>query len=685
MAGSPVRELITRVKFQVDNSSFGKVEKQVDKIKKSLDKLSKKYKINVDTKINNVQKLAQVTAMLHALPHHHNISIGINASHVNNVLSQVHSSLNSIQAHASSAMAANAAAGAHATSQPTSRMERLRNFADNAASTAAAGGAMTASVALPVNTAIDFDAAMAKVKAITNATDEDFQRLTASAKELGATTPHSAKQVAAAMSYLGMAGWKTEQILAGLPTVLNLATASGEDLARVADIVSDDLTAFQMPASDAAHMADVMAATATNANTNISMMGETFKYAGAVAGSLGYSVEDVAAATGLMANSGIKAEQAGTSLRQIMSRLIAPPKEAAEALDMLGFSATNADGTIKPFRQQLIELRNAMAGLSDEEKTTAADSIAGMYALSGFLAVVNASDEDFNKMTAAVDNSNGAAEKMAATMHATTQGAINDFKSAIEGLEIEASAGLLPALTELVNGLTGVIRSLNEFASAHPQVAAGIMAFVGVIGTLLTVLGTVGIFLGGILNVIEVLGPVATAVGSAFAEAWALIASVVEVVGAAIAGLSATAIAAILAIIAVIVLCIAYWDELKAFVISVGEAIGNAAKAAAAILQSAFDSAIEAVKGFFAGLRDFALGVISDIANAISSWLGEKIAWAKSAIGDLQSFASNVIDGIGFGGGGSDNRSYNQTNNVNVASVGEATSFVNGSTFFAYD
>lgn len=196
----------------------------------------------------------------------------------------------------------------------------------NLAKGAAVVAAGAAPLAAMIGTAATFEQAMSKVKAITNSSNEDMARLNETAQQLGASTQFSATQAAEAMSYLGMAGWKTDQIIAGMPGMLDLAAASGSDLATVADIVSDDLTAFGMSADQAGHMADVMAAASTNANTNVEMMGMTFKYAGAVAGALGYSLEDVSIATGLMANAGIKADQAGTSLRAIMTRLIDPPK-----------------------------------------------------------------------------------------------------------------------------------------------------------------------------------------------------------------------------------------------------------------------------------------------------------------------------------------------------------------------
>lgn len=343
---------------------------------------------------------------------------------------------------------------------------------------AAVGVATVAAAPLvgAVTVAANFEQAMSKVQAITNASNEDMKRLNATAQELGAKTQFSASQAAEAMSYLGMAGWKTEQIISGMPGLLDLAAASGSELATVADIVSDDLTAFGMSADQAGHMADVMAAASTNANTNVEMMGQTFKYAGAVAGALGYDLEDVAIATGVMANAGIKADQAGTSLRSIMTRLAAPTKESGTAMDMLGISVTNADGTMKPFMQTMEDLRDAFSGLSEAEKAEYAKSLAGQEAMSGFLAIVNASDEDFAKLSNEITNCDGAAARMASIMNNNAKGAITQLMSAVEGAAIAMGQVFLPPLTAIIKKISEVVSSFTAWAKEHQELVAGLGA-----------------------------------------------------------------------------------------------------------------------------------------------------------------------------------------------------------------
>ncbi|WP_432643403.1 phage tail tape measure protein [Acidaminococcus sp.] len=357
------------------------------------------------------------------------------------------------------------------------------------------GGMATAqSFAAPlvssVQVAANFEQAMSKVQAITNADNADMQKLSATARDLGASTKFSATQSAQAMSYLGMAGWKTDQIISGMPGLLDLAAASGTDLALTADIVSDDLTAFGMSADQAGKMADVFAATATNSNTNTQLLGDTFKYAGAVAGALGYKLEDVAVATGMMANAGIKGEQAGTALRSIMTRMVAPTKESGTAMDALGISVTNADGSVKPLAQTIAELRQKFAGLSDSEKAQYASMIAGKEGMSGFLALVNGSDADFEKLVKAIQNSDGAAKRMAKTMNANARGALVQLQSATESVQISVGNVFLPILARAATALAGVAARFAGWAAKNPQLVATLAAVAGVVAAV--VMGLLG-------------------------------------------------------------------------------------------------------------------------------------------------------------------------------------------------
>lgn len=311
-----------------------------------------------------------------------------------------------------------------------------------------------------VDVGSSFESAMSEVKAISGATGENFEKLTDKAKEMGATTKFSATESAEALKYMAMAGWETEQMTDGLAGVMNLAAASGENLGTVSDIVTDAMTAFGLEAKESSHFADVLAKASSSSNTNVGLMGETFKYVAPIAGSMKYSIEDTATAIGLMANAGIKGGEAGTALRSMLTRLVKPPKEAAEALDDLGISAKNSDGTMKPLREVLGELRGKFAGLDDSQKAQYAASIAGQEAMSGLLAIVNSSEKDFKKLSEAIDDSEGAAKKQADTMNNNLKGAMYELGSAAEAVGIEIYDGFKKPLKKTVKEGAKQIRGL---------------------------------------------------------------------------------------------------------------------------------------------------------------------------------------------------------------------------------
>lgn len=327
-------------------------------------------------------------------------------------------------------------------------------------SAAAIGVASVAAAKKTIDVGKSFEAGMSEVQAISGASGKDLERLSNKAKEMGATTKFSATESATALKYMAMAGWKTDQMVSGLAGVMNLAAASGEDLGTVSDIVTDSMTAFGLKANQSGHFADVLAKASSSSNTNVGLMGETFKYVAPLAGSMGYSIEDTATAIGLMANAGIKGSQAGTSLRSILTRLVKPPKDAAAALSELGISTTNADGSMKPLRQTMSELREKFSGLTESQKSQYASSIAGQEAMSGLLAIVSASDSDFNKLQKAIDNSSGAAKKQADIMNNNLQGALYELGSAAEAVGIGIYEDIKEPLTKAVKVGTTQVSAL---------------------------------------------------------------------------------------------------------------------------------------------------------------------------------------------------------------------------------
>lgn len=308
----------------------------------------------------------------------------------------------------------------------------------------------------------DFESGMSRVAAISGASGLELEELTEKAKYMGSTTKFSASESAAAFEYMAMAGWKTGDMLNGIEGIMNLAAASGEDLASTSDIVTDALTAFGMSAADSGHFADILAQASSNANTNVRMMGETFKYAAPVAGALGYTAEDTALAIGLMANAGIKSSQAGTSLRSVMSRLAKPTKETRMAMDALGVSLTNSDGSMKSLNEIMEDLREGFNGLSEAEAAELASSLAGQEAMSGLLAIVNASDEDFDKLERSIYNCDGAAAQMAETMQDNLQGQLIGLKSGLEGLGISLYEEIRDPCKEIVKEVREMVTQLQE-------------------------------------------------------------------------------------------------------------------------------------------------------------------------------------------------------------------------------
>ena len=517
--------------------------------------------------------------------------------------------------------------------------DKIKEVGDNIA---AVGKDITTKVSLPIATALggavkvtaDFDTQMSKVKAISGATGDEFDQLREKAREMGATSKYSATEAGQAFEYMGMAGWKTEDMLSGISGIMNLAAASGEELGTTSDIVTDALTAFGMSASDSARFADILASAATNANTNVSMMGESFKYVAPVAGSLGYSAEDVAIALGLMANSGIKADMAGTSLRNMFQRMAKPTKESQAAMDRLGLSLQDDEGKMYSFREIMDQLRSSMSninidigeynaqldlldsqleagtltqkqyeteleelnkqcfGAEGAEKARAAAMLGGTRAMSGLLAIANASTEDYEKLTNAIDNSSesfakladssvvplnealasgaevietyeGKAAAMAATMQDNLGGDITTLKSMLEELAISIGDLLMPTIREIVEGVKSVVDWLNSLDEETKKTIVQVALVVAAVGPIITVIGTVVSAIG---TVISVIGSIISAIGTIMPILSAIGGVITGTIIPAIAAIGApvlAVVAAIAAVIAIIVLCVKHWDEIK--------------------------------------------------------------------------------------------------------------------------
>lgn len=555
------------------------------------------------------------------------------------------------------------------------------------------GGTMTKNVTLPlvglggavVKAGADYEAGMSKVQAISGVTGEELDALGDRAKEMAAKTKFSTGEAAEAYTYMAMAGWKSQQMIGGLPGVMQLAAASGEDLATTSDIVTDAMTAFQMSADgtskvlkdgvatevdNTTRFVDVLAAASNNANTNVSMMGESFKYVAPVAGAMGYSVEDTAIALGLMANSGIKASQAGTSLRTTITNMANPTDTMSVAMQQLGVSLEDDEGNMyslmdvmqqlragfgggaissEEFSSKLSELDTALSDgtMSEEEYQTALENLttqmygaegaqkaqlaamlAGKEGMSGLLAIVSASDEDFNKLTESIYNSNGTCEEMANIMNDNLQGAFTMLMSALNVLATSLSEYIIPALTDFIKWITDGVNAFNDLDEGTKKTIVTIAGIVAAVGPVLLILGKVISTVASIGSAIGSIIGVVTKVGGAISSLFSLLmANPIALVVAAIAGLVAA--------------FIALWnncEEFRNFWIGLWGGICQAADAAWQAITGFFSDAWQAIQDVWTGVGEFFSGLWDSIVEVFSG--------VVEFFGDLFSSAWDAITGV---------------------------------------
>ncbi|EJD5733496.1 phage tail tape measure protein [Staphylococcus pseudintermedius] len=368
---------------------------------------------------------------------------------------------------------------------------------------------VVAGFGLAAKKSIDFDDSMRKVKATSGATGKEFNLLRDKALEMGAKTKFSASESAEALQYMSLAGWDTKDMLNGIDGVMQLAAASGEDLAQVSDIVTDGLSAFGLKAKDSSHFADVLAQTSSKANTDVSGLGEAFKYVAPVAGSFGFSVEDTSIALGLMANSGVKASQAGTALKSMMTKLAKPTGEAKKTMESLGISITDSEGKMLPFRDIMDQLRGSLGGLSKAQQSAAVKTLFGQEAMSGILPIINASDEDYQKLTKSIDNSAGASKRMSDEMEGGIGGSIRKMKSAIESMAISIGDVLAPHIRRAADFLAMLADKFTSMSGWVKTGVVGLGVFAAALGPLIL---TTGMFTAALGSIMTTLGPLMTGI-----------------------------------------------------------------------------------------------------------------------------------------------------------------------------
>ena len=538
-----------------------------------------------------------------------------------------------------------------------------------------AGSVLTKGITTPligagaaaVKTTADFDSSMSKVSAVSGAVGKDFEALRSKAREMGATTKFSASDAADAMNYMAMAGWKTEDMLDGISGIMNLAAASGEDLATTSDIVTDALTAFGKSAEDSGRLADIMAAASSNANTNVAMMGESFKYVAPVAGAMGYSMEDTALAIGLLANSGIKAGQGGTALRTMLTNLAKPTDDMAAKMQQLGISLEDGEGNMYSLREVMGQLREGFSDIrmpADEFQASMADlqsqfdegkisedkyidatmelmkqaygaegalkaeaaaTIAGKTGMAGLLAIVGASEEDFNKLANAIDNSNGTAEEMAKVMQDNLNGQITILLSALQELAISVGDILMPKLREFVTKVQDIVDKFNKLTNEQKENLIRWIALAAAIGPVLFIVGKIA---SGIYGLISTFNKLKTSIS--------LIKSGMTLLGTSIGGISAPVVAVVAVIGVLIAAFVTLWrnnEEFRNNVIKIWKGIQESIsgfvdgiKQRFDVLKTNMDDLVKGLKtiwdGFCKLLAPVFEGAFKGIANILNAVFG---------------------------------------------------------------
>ena len=487
-----------------------------------------------------------------------------------------------------------------------------------------AGSAMTKSVTVPiagvgiaaVKTAADYESAMSNVQAITGATGDDFKKLTQLGKDLGASTAWSAQECAEAMQYTGMAGWTAKENIDGLKGILDLASASGTDLARTSDIMTDAISAFGYKASDSAKFADVMTKACTSANVSVDTLGESYKYCGAICGTMGYSIDEITTSLAVMGNMGIKSSQAGTTLKNAISNMAAPTKNMKAAMDDLGISIVNQDGSMKSWGDVIKNLQGSFKGLTQDQQAAYAKQLFGKESMAGMLAIINTSTSDYNALADSIKNSGGAANDAAQTQLNNLNGQLTLLKSALEGAAITIGDKLLPYIKSAVGWVQKVTDWFNSLSDAQVSM---IMKFAGIAAAIGPAILVFGILVSTVGKVYSTFGRVTAAIAKA-QGVLGLITSPAAIVIAVLAGVAAAAF-----------LIIKNWDKVRPVVMKVKDAFVGVMPT----IKQAITNGISAI-----------MPIITTLISTFKEVLPKAINVAKSVIAAIAPVIKTVVNTI---------------------------------------
>lgn len=496
------------------------------------------------------------------------------------------------------------------------------------------GKAIGRSLMEPISVAADFEEAMDAVKAITGANTSELNSLVSTARELGETTSFAASEAAAGMRFLGMAGFETNEIVASMPGVLDLAKAGATDLGRAADISSDILTGFGLQAQDMSRVGDVLAKTFTSSNTTLEMLGDTMKYVGPLAKANGIEIETMAAMTGLLGNAGIKGSQAGTTLRAMLTRLTAPSEAAADTLAGLGVEIENMDGNMRPLLDIIGDLETGMEDMGSVEKMSILKEVFGEEPASGIAELMSQGKDGIASYVQELQSAGGTASRIATEMGSNAKGGVKEWRSALESLSITVGSELLPALTPLIKEVTQVVRQMTAWASANPETVRTIATLTAGVAALLTAVGPIASILSGLvstLGLVKFATATLTSLGMlplkmAFASLVPVIKVVTGLMLANPIGLAVTAIAAGAALI------MTDWGAVGDFFVKLWDNIKETFGKAIDFVISAVTQPFETLKNTLGGAWDMLFGNNGSIQSTIKTVQQSEIKTAVTAV-----------------------------------------------------